>query len=208
MVVISFCASWHSRTGLRTHWSSLGTLSLRASLLGRREPVQTPAYLNTKHHSLVEIIKKALALKLQTRDKISISGAHWNESLESLDSTDAWYSLELANGGEERSRNSCGAAQRMCRSAVAVEFSASVLPVSPPCFLKPLPLFLWQSCHWLACTDNRAWLWPWQPCLSGKGNLFISTTALEMLGGRLDNSDAVRLQHTFQHGSIQTDVTF
>lgn len=51
---------------------------------------------------------KALALKLQTRDKINISGAHSNEPLESLDSTDRRYSQKPANSGEECSKNSCG----------------------------------------------------------------------------------------------------
>lgn len=141
MVVISFCASWHSV--LHAHDSAHSDLPWGpcTSLLGEREPVQTPAYLNTKHHSSVEIIKQALALKLQTRDHTSVSGAHWNESLESLDSTDAWHSLEVANGGEEHSRNSRGALQCLCRPAVAVEFSAAVPPVSSLCFPKPLPLF-------------------------------------------------------------------
>lgn len=44
---------------------------------------------------------RALALKLQTRDKINISGAHSNEPPGSLDSTDRLYSQKLADSGDE-----------------------------------------------------------------------------------------------------------
>lgn len=70
------------------------------------EPIQTPTHLNTKHHSIIEITKKALALKIQTRGKLRIPGACWNESPESLDFTDRLYLLKLANSGEEHSRKS------------------------------------------------------------------------------------------------------
>ena len=40
------------------------TLSLRWETT---EPIQTPTHLNTTHSSIIEIIKKALALKIQTR---------------------------------------------------------------------------------------------------------------------------------------------
>jgi hypothetical protein len=71
MVVISSLYIWHYI--LHVHNSVHGYLPQRphTSLRGKWEPTQTPTFLNTKHHSLVEIIKKALALKLQTRDKIN-----------------------------------------------------------------------------------------------------------------------------------------
>lgn len=76
---------------------------------------------------------KALALKLQTRDKINISGAHSNEPLESLDSTDRLYSQKLANSGEECSKNSCGPTWYVYRTPVA----AKALLLSSLAFLHP-----------------------------------------------------------------------
>lgn len=132
---------------------------LHTSLRGRWKSVQTPAYLNTKHPSSAEIITKALALKLQTRDKLSMSGARSNESLESLNTTDTRYSLKLANAGEEHSRTSCGTPQDIYRPPGAVKASVAVSPASSPSsFSKPFPLSS-DSLHVLTLRHTQFLTW-------------------------------------------------
>lgn len=130
-------------------------------LLGKQKPVQTSTYLNTKHHSLVEIIKKALALKLQTRDEVGISGTRWNESLESMDCTDRLHSLMLADPGEEYSRNSYGDTRCTYRPPVPVKASVAVLPVSsPPPLQSPFPFHVPEP-SLTGTTTHEAELWLW-----------------------------------------------
>lgn len=61
LCVLALCLP-HSRLCMAIFPQDLEPLSWETT-----GPIQTPTHLNTKHHSIIEIIKKALVLKIQTR---------------------------------------------------------------------------------------------------------------------------------------------
>lgn len=113
------------------------------------EPIQTPTRLNTKHHSIIEIIKKALVLKIQTRGKLRISGACWNVPPESLDSTDMLYLIELANSGEGHSRKPW--------SHTVYSWTTHCSKGLPPSFPFHVTQSLWQIAQRWASEGKGCW---------------------------------------------------